>query len=99
MTHAQIVERLLEARVPRQTACLYADAFLEYQEAIANIRRNGTIVAHPRTHNPIENPYLSLRDRARKTLLDFRLKAADFLWQLPPETFAPAADPPPSAKP
>lgn len=95
MTHAEIVARLIEARVPRQTACLYTDAFLEYQEAIANIRKNGTIVAHPRTHNPIENPYLTLRDRARKTLLEFRLKAADFLWQLPPETFAT----PPEAQP
>ncbi len=58
----------------------YADAYMEYQEATENITRNGTIVAHPRTANPIENPYLKIRDRAAAKLAGMKYIKADFLW-------------------
>lgn len=58
----------------------YADAYLEYQEATENIEKNGLIVQHPRTSNPIENPYMAVRDRALKKLLLFRNVETDGLW-------------------
>lgn len=45
-------------------ASLYADSFVEYQEAQANIRENGSIVSDPRTGAPVVNPYLTVRDKA-----------------------------------
>ncbi len=49
---------------------LYADAFAEYSEAMDNIGKNGTVVQHPRTGAPIDNPYLRVRDGAAKALKD-----------------------------
>ena len=45
-----------------------------------NIEEHGIIVQHPRTANPIENPYLAIRDRAAKKLDGMRKVKADFLW-------------------
>lgn len=50
-------------------------------EAQRNIRANGVIVQHPRTMNPIENPYLGRRDKARAGLLAMRGIRADWLWK------------------
>jgi hypothetical protein len=50
------------------------------REASANITQYGIVVQHPRTGNPIENPYLVIRDRAAKKLLAMRKIKADFLW-------------------
>jgi phage terminase small subunit len=80
-THAEIVQGLIDRGVRADFAVMYADAFTEYQEAVKNIREKGSIVQHPRTSNPIENPYLVVRDRARAALQKFRLKQAEYLWQ------------------
>ena len=48
---------------------LYADCFLDYQEAVNNIRDNGNIVVHPRTGAPIDNPYLKVKAQAMAGLL------------------------------
>lgn len=45
-------------------AALYADSYLEYQEAMANIAKNGAICANPRTGQPMENPYCKIRDKS-----------------------------------
>jgi hypothetical protein len=65
----------------RDRACQYADLFLEYQEAQRNIATNGTIVLHPRTGVPIENPYLRIRDKALVNLHRMTTVRADWLWQ------------------
>ena len=39
---------------------LFADALATYKEAAKNIRSNGSIVMHPRTGAPIDNPYLKI---------------------------------------
>ena len=80
VTKADIVARLIEDGTPRHRAAFYADAYLEYREATRNIEEHGIIVAHPRTANPIENPYLVIRDRAAKKLADMRGVKADWLW-------------------
>ena len=60
---------------------MYCDAFLEYREASANIASHGAIVQHPRTANPITNPYVAIRDAALRKLQNMRsIKGADLLW-------------------
>jgi len=81
LTGPQIVARLVEQGVPTDRATFYADAYLEYQEASRNITENGIIVSHPRTANPIENPYLAIRDRALAKLAKMKRVKADFLWE------------------
>ncbi len=80
LTKPQIIAKLVKAGAPRARATLYADAFLEYQKATENIDEHGLIVLHPRTGNPIENPYLPIRRAAGKTLAGFRHINADGLW-------------------
>ena len=77
----QVVAALVEAGTRRDLAVQYADAFLEYREASKNIAEHGSIVQHPRTSNPIENPYLPVRDRALRKLQNMRtVKGAEALW-------------------
>jgi len=80
MTNAEIVAELVRRGESKDRATFYADAFLEYREASENIAEHGIIVQHPRTANPIENPYLAIRDRAAKKLDGMRRVKADFLW-------------------
>lgn len=80
MTRRIIISRLVKVGTPKDIATLYADSYLEYQEACANIEQNGIIVTHPRTANPIKNPYLEIRDNAAKKLAGMRKIKADFLW-------------------
>lgn len=58
----------------------YADAYLEYMQATKNIDEHGTIVQHPRTGNPIENPYLAIRDRALRKLRSIKGINSQGLW-------------------
>lgn len=61
---------------------IYADAFLTYAEAAANIDKNGTIVAHPRTGAPIDNPYAKVRDAAGRTMQRVRrVRNVEALWK------------------
>ena len=79
--HAAVIAHLTGLGVRLDVATMYADAFVDYQEAVANIRQHGTIVAHPRTHNPMPNPYLDVRDRARATLQRLNVRQAADLWR------------------
>jgi phage terminase small subunit len=56
---------------------VFADALSAYQEVWENIRKNGTIVMHPRTGAPIKNPYLEIQTRAGETLTKMRKVKAD----------------------
>lgn len=47
---------------------MYADCFMDYREAQENITKNGSIVAHPRTGQPIENPYIKVKAVAMNQL-------------------------------
>jgi len=81
ITSEEIIARLVKEGASVQKASMYADLYSEYKEATANIKAHGVIVQHPRTMNPIENPYLSRRDKSRKALLDLKLYSTDWLWQ------------------
>ncbi len=80
MNRADIIAALVKSGNPRDRATFYTDAYLTHQEASDNVQRNGAIVSHPRTANPVTNPYLPIRDAAAKTLAGIRIKGADFLW-------------------
>jgi len=80
MTKEEIITHLLRLNKRRDLCAQYADCFLEYQEATKNIDENGLIVQHPRTMNPIDNPYLAVRDRALKKLQSLRGVITDGLW-------------------
>jgi len=78
---AAVIAELLKA-APKTRAdkvAMYADAYADYRTAQANIEEHGPVVLHPRTSAPIDNPYLKIRDAARKALLSMHLRA-DALW-------------------
>ena len=83
MTKEEII-KILEKNQPgtgnRAKCVQYADAYMEYREATDNIEKNGLIVQHPRTSNPIENPYMAVRDRALKKLQMLRNVKTEGLW-------------------
>jgi phage terminase small subunit len=80
MTKEEVVAMLVKQGAKRDRAVFYADAYLSYVEASANISEHGTIVQHPRTSNPVENPYLVIRDRALKTTRAIRGIKTEGLW-------------------
>ena len=80
MTKMEAYQALVEANPRSVSACaMYADAWHEYCQAQANIDEHGTIVYHPRTGAPIENPYIAVRDRAGRTMRSLELRDAA-LW-------------------
>jgi len=60
---------------------IYTDAFLEYRAAQSNISEHGSVVFHPRTGSPIDNPYVKVRDRASELLRKMRRIECDELWK------------------
>lgn len=66
---------------PLAEITIYATAFLEWREAAANIQEHGTVVAHPRTAAPIDNPYLKVRAAAERTMAGCkRVVRTNALW-------------------
>ena len=51
-----------------QSIQLYAQSFLEYVEAVFNVEANGTVCAHPRTGQPIENPFCKVKAAAMSSM-------------------------------
>jgi phage terminase small subunit len=78
---AAVVAGLVERGTRPDVAGLYADAFMEYREVSRNIAEQGAMVLHPRTANPIENPYLKIRDRAFAKLRKMAAVKAGWLWE------------------
>jgi hypothetical protein len=59
----------------------YCHQFLTYVEAAQNILELGTIVAHPRTAAPMENPYVKVRAASLAAMSKIkRLRKLDRLW-------------------
>jgi hypothetical protein len=75
-----VIATLRGRGVPESIATIFADQLLTYREANENVQRNGSIVAHPRTGEPMENPYLKLRDAAAAKMLKYRNVDATGLW-------------------
>lgn len=75
-----VLQQLIDNGNDPDLAQLYADAYMEYAEAMENIRRNGAVCASPRTGAPMENPYLRVRDQARAQLVKLRRVRSTGLW-------------------
>jgi phage terminase small subunit len=74
---------LLRAENPTRAAGdleMYAQLFVEYSEAAENIAKNGSIVAHPRTSAPIENPYYKIKLAAMRAMRSFERLRTSTLW-------------------
>jgi len=81
LNRGAIINTLVEAGNRRDVATMYADAFVQYRAASANLDEHGAIVMHPRTSNPIENPFLKVRDSALRALQSMRtVKGTEMLW-------------------
>jgi len=60
---------------------LFVSAFLSYLEAERNIKEKGSVVAHPRTGAPIDNPYLKVRSSMLNDMNKCgNLEGLDELW-------------------
>ena len=80
LNKSEVIQLLIDEGIRIDLANQYADAFLEYMKATQNIDQFGVIVTHPRTGNPIENPYLVIRDQALKKLQAMETVQCDQLW-------------------
>jgi phage terminase small subunit len=82
MTREAAVKALVKANPGKLDSCVqYVDVWSEYREATANIQQNGLIVQHPRTMNPITNPYVAIRDSALKKMQLIRRLNVEVLWK------------------
>ena len=76
------VKKILKKNNPTKKAdriSMYADMYVDYQEAAENIKRHGALCAHPKTGAPIENPYLKIRQQMQAKLSKQQLNTAG-LW-------------------
>jgi len=83
MTRAEVVAILRRDNpgAPADEVAMYADSYMDYQEAQANISKHGNVVAHPRTGAPMENPYIKVKVAAMGQLKkNTRLRKLSALW-------------------
>ena len=80
LSRGEVVAALVGRGVAQDRAVMYSDAYSDYMLATANVREYGPIIQHPRTGNPIPNPYLPIRERALKVLRGLQDVEAAFLW-------------------
>ena len=81
ITRSEIVAKLIANGNDITSSNIFADTYLEYREAMENIKQNGIICADPRSGAPMKNPYAFIRDRASDQLLKMRhLNLDGFDW-------------------
>ena len=81
MTRDDVLENLRNQNPTRKMDILvmYADMYMDYQEAADNIRENGAVVAHPKTGAPFDNPYMRVRQQMQVALSKIKINTAG-LW-------------------
>lgn len=77
----QAIKRLVDQGESTDRAVQYVDLFAEYREATLNIRKYGVVVMNAHVRQPMENPYMGRRDKARDALSKFRDIEAPWLWE------------------
>lgn len=80
LTRDEIVAELQRRGAPKDRAVMYADQFVTYQAAAANIAEYGAIIRNPRTGQAVQNPYNKVRTDALKALRAMQDIDAAFLW-------------------
>lgn len=79
------VRKLIRQENPQAKADdieMYAQQFVSYFEAAVNIQANGTIVSHPRTGQPMDNPYVKIRAGAQQCMTKIRRLKVNELWSI-----------------
>ena len=51
---------------------IVSNAIVTYHAASKNIKENGSIVMHPRTGSPIENPYIKIQSQQSTILYKYK---------------------------
>lgn len=87
MNKTAVIELLKKQNPKAKLAeiAMYADAYMDYMAAQRNIDAHGSIVFHPRTGAPIDNPYLRVREKSGATMRSLKFIKADAVWALNPE--------------
>lgn len=79
--------RLANPKARPDEICLYAEAYVEYQQASGHIAEHGPIITHPRSGVPMDNPYIKVRaaaiDRMTKLMRSRNLHNVEELWPCP----------------
>lgn len=70
----EVDERKYNPKIPSNMIDIYLDMEASYNRAQENILEFGEIVSHPRTGEAMENPYLSVREKASKQMLSIQSK-------------------------
>lgn len=68
------VLKLFNPTVPDMEIRIYLDNLALYSKAKENVQKNGAITLHPRTGEPINNPYLRVMKSAEKAILGSRIR-------------------------
>lgn len=82
MTKPEIIALLREQNPTRHDVDLvvYAEAYIEHDAAQAKVEKLGSIVINEKTKMPVDNPYIAVRDRTARTMMDLRLRTGN-LWR------------------
>lgn len=82
MTKPEIIALLREQNPTRHDVDLviYAEAYIEHEAAQAKVEKLGSIVINEKTKMPVDNPYITVRDRTARTMMDLRLRTGN-LWR------------------
>lgn len=82
MTKPEIIALLREQNPTRHDVDLvvYAEAYIEHEAAQAKVEKLGSIVINEKTKMPVDNPYIAVRDRTARTMMDLRLRTGN-LWR------------------
>lgn len=82
MTKPEIIALLREQNPTRHDVDLvvYAEAYIEHEAAQAKVEKLGSIVINEKTKMPVDNPYIAVRDRTARTMMDLKLRTGR-LWR------------------
>lgn len=85
LTTARVVALLREAnrQAPSGDLRMYADAWILYQEAAGKVKAHGSVIQHPRTGQPMANPFCAVMAMQAKTMKSLpRVCKTDSLWEV-----------------
>ena len=80
LSKVEIVNYLVAKGFRADIATIYADQFISYRYATKKIEEDGLMVNHPRTGNPMENPYVAIRTKTIPILEKLGNEHCEALW-------------------
>ena len=74
----KVKKRIPNPKIPENIMNIYLDMESSYINAQNNIKEFGEVTSHPRTGEPMANPYLSVREKASKQMIAIQHKYRRF---------------------